>query len=65
MLKDRRALLEHELNQAHDQASAMYLDIVTQDGDVASVEYQALKEKIVSLQFDLNVVNKLIYKGHQ
>jgi hypothetical protein len=28
MLKDRRALLEHDLKAAHDQAAQMYLDIV-------------------------------------
>ena len=65
MLKDRRVLLEQELTQAHDRAAAMYLDIVTHDGDVQSTEYQALKDRITSLQFDLNIVNKLIYKGHK
>jgi len=65
MLKDRRVLLEQELTQAHDRAAAMYLDIVTHDGDVQSSEYQDLKDQITSLQFDLNIVNKLIYKGHK
>jgi hypothetical protein len=65
MLKDRRALLERELIKAHEDASELYLKIVTQGGDVASVEYQSLKEKIMNLQFDINVVNKLISKGHQ
>jgi hypothetical protein len=65
MLKDRRILLERELTRAHDEAAAMYLDIVTKDGDVGSTEYQALKNKINSLQFDLNIVNQLIYKGHK
>jgi hypothetical protein len=65
MLADRRALLEHDLVQAHDAAAKMYLDIVTHGGDVASAEYQALKERVTSLQFDLNVVNQLIHKGHK
>jgi len=65
MLKDRRALLEQELTRAHDEAAAMYLDIVTKDGDVGSAEYQALKDRITSLQFDINIVNKLIYQGHK
>jgi hypothetical protein len=65
MLKDRRVLLEQDLAKAHEQAAAMYLDIVTHDGDVASPEYQALKNRVTSLQFDLNVVNQLIYKGHE
>jgi uncharacterized tellurite resistance protein B-like protein len=65
MLTDRRALLEQELTRAHDAAAAMYLNIVTKDGDVASSEYQALKDRITSLQFDINIVNKLIYQGHK
>ena len=65
MLTDRRVLLEQELTRAHDTAAAMYLDIVTKDGDVASPEYQALKDRITSLQFDINIVNKLIYQGHK
>ena len=65
MLKDRKVLLEHEITKAHEEAAAMYLDIVTHDGDVASIEYQSIKDKIMNLQFDLNIVNKLITKGHE
>lgn len=65
MLKDRRALLENDLTNAHDAAAKMYLKIVTTDGDAHSLEYQALKNKITSLQFDINVINKLIYQGHE
>lgn len=65
MLKDRRVLLEHELTKAHDEAAKIYLEIVTTTGNVHSVEYQALKDKITNLQFDINVINKLIYQGHE
>jgi uncharacterized tellurite resistance protein B-like protein len=65
MLKDRRILLEHEVKKAHELAAAMYLDIVTTDGDVHSTEYQSLRDKIIKLEFDLNVVNQLIHKGHR
>jgi len=65
MLKDRRVLLEHDLKEAHDRASTMYLDIVTNDGDVHSIEYQQVRDQISKLQFDLNMVNQLIHKGHQ
>jgi hypothetical protein len=65
MLKDRRLLLEQEIKKAHDEAAAMYLDIVTHDGDVASIKYQSIKDKIMNLQFDLNIVNKLITNGHE
>jgi len=66
MLKDRRVLIEHELKIAHDQAAKMYLDIVvTDDGDVHSEEYQQLRDRISKLEFDLNIVNQLIHKGHE
>ena len=45
MLRDRRALLEHDLKEAHDRASNMYLDIVTNDGDVHSIEYQRARDQ--------------------
>ena len=64
MLKDRRVLLEHDLKIAHDQASRLYLDIVVKDGDVHSEEYQQMRDRITKLEFDLNIVNQLIHKGH-
>jgi hypothetical protein len=64
MLRDRRVLLEHDLKIAHDQAAEMYLDIVVNDGDVHSEEYQQMRDRISKLEFDLNIVNQLIHKGH-
>ena len=64
MLKDRRVLLEHDLKIAHDRAAEMYLDIVINNGDVHSEEYQQMRDRISKLEFDLNVVNQLIHKGH-
>ena len=64
MLKDRRVLLEQEIARVFDEAAAKYLDIVVNDGDVHSAEYQSLSEKVMKLQFDLDIVNKLIRKGH-
>jgi hypothetical protein len=64
MLRDRRVLLEHDLKIAHDQAAAMYLDIVVNNGDVHSEEYQQMRDRISKLEFDLNIVNQLIHKGH-
>ena len=65
MLKYRIVLLEHDLKEAHDRASNMYLDIVTNDGDVHSMEYQQARDQISKLEFDLNMVNQLIHKGHE
>ena len=64
MLKDRRVLLEQEIARMLDEAAAKQLDIVVNDGDVHSTEYQSLSEKVIKLQFDLDIVNKLIRKGH-
>ena len=65
MLKDRRVLLEQELKKAHDQAAAMYLDIIVKGGDMHSAEYQLLRDRITKWQFDLDMVNQLIAKGHE
>ena len=64
MLRDRRVLLEHDLKIAHDRAAEMYLNIVVNDGDVHSEEYQQMRDRISKLEFDLNIVNQLIHKGH-
>ncbi len=64
MLKDRRVLLEKEVQVAHDKAAHMYLDIVTNNGDVHNEEYQQMRDRITKLEFDLNMVNQLIHKGH-
>jgi hypothetical protein len=65
MLKDRRVLLEHDIKTAHDRASTMYLDIVVNNGNVHSEEYQQARDQISKLEFDLNMVNQLIHKGHE
>ena len=64
MLRDRKALLEQELKKSHTEAAHMYLTLAIGGGDVHSQEYQDLKVKITSLQFDLNVINQLIAQGH-
>jgi len=64
MLRDRRVLLEHDLKIAHDRAAEMYLDIVVNNGEVHSEEYQQMRDQISKLEFDLNIVNQLIHKGH-
>jgi hypothetical protein len=64
MIKDRRALIEQEIAKAHSLAAAMYLDIVTHCGDEHSPEYHLLKEKILSLEFDLKIINQIIQGKH-
>lgn len=65
MLKDRRILIEKELNLARGRAAKMYLDIVVNNLDSQDAEYQQLKDKIGELQFDLDMVNQLIDKGSE
>jgi hypothetical protein len=65
MLKDRRVLLERDIKTAHERASAMYLDIVLHDSKGHDKEYQQLRDQISKLEFDLNMVNQLIHKGHE
>ena len=65
MLKDRRVLLEQELKKAHDQAAAMYLNIIVSGVDASSTEYQLLRDRIATWQFDLDMVNQLIGQGHE
>lgn len=65
MLKDRRVLLEQELKKAHDQAAAMYLNIIVSGVDASSTEYQLLRDRITKWQFDLDMVNQLIGQGHE
>jgi len=65
MLKDRRVLLERDVKTAHERAAQMYLDIVLHDSKGHDEEYQQLRDRISKLEFDLNVVNQLIHKGHE
>ena len=66
MLKDRRLLLEQEIKRAHTEAANMYLSIVVSNhAEIHSPEYQAIRDRIGKLQFDLNMVNQLIFNGHQ
>lgn len=65
MLKDRRVLIEKELKKAHDEAAQMYWNIVVSEASGDTVEYQAMRDKISKLEFDLNAVDLLIHKGHE
>ena len=65
MLKDRRVLLERDIKTAHERAATMYLDIVLHDSNGHDEEYQQLRDQISKLEFDLNMVNQLIHKGHE
>jgi methyl coenzyme M reductase subunit C-like uncharacterized protein (methanogenesis marker protein 7) len=63
MLKDRRVLIEENIIKLHAIASNMYLAMVI-SGNNTDVEYDKIREQISDLQFDLNVVNRLIAEGN-
>lgn len=65
MLRDRRALLEQELKKVHAEAANMYLSIAVGGDSTHDSGYQALKDKISNLNFDLNIVNQLIAQGNK
>lgn len=65
MLRDRRALLEHDLKIVQDQAANMYLSIAVGGDNTHNAEYQALRDRVSTLQFDLGIVNQLIQQGHE
>jgi hypothetical protein len=64
MLKDRRELIELEIRNTSEKASKMYLNSVIGKQELDMEEYEALKNKIASLRFDLVMVKQLIDEGH-
>ena len=64
MLVERRELLEKEVQRAHDEAAKMYWNIVIAESSGDTKQYEAMRAKIAALEFDLNIVNQLIAKGH-
>ena len=64
MLRDRRVLIEQEINKFQLEAANMYLSIVVSGDNLANKDYQHLKDKIGNLEFDLGMINQLINQGH-
>jgi hypothetical protein len=66
MLKDRRLLIEQDIEKTLHEASDLYLQLVVQWPEAATVshEYQLIKEKIINLQMELKLINKLIDEGN-
>ena len=64
MLKYRRELIELEIRNTSEKAAKMYLNSVIEKQELDMEEYEALKNKIASLRFDLVMVKQLIDEGH-
>jgi hypothetical protein len=65
MLKDRRELIELEIRNTSEKAAKMYLNSVIGKQELDIEEYEALKNKIANLRFDLVMVKQLIDEGHK
>ena len=69
MLKDRRVLVERELNRARQDAATVYMDMIrsmpSYDSHRISATYQDLKDRIANLTIDLNIIDTLIEQGHE
>ena len=70
MLKDRRVLVEQELNKARHDAAIVYMDmmrseVTNHDGFHLDETYQDLKDRITDLTVDLSVINTLIEQGYE
>jgi hypothetical protein len=64
MFEDRLLLIELDIEKTTLQASQLYLAIVTHNGDVDSPEYHQLKTKLADLQFERQLIQKLVNKGY-
>ena len=70
MLKDRRVLVEQELNKSRHDAAIVYMDIMRSevtnyDGHCLDETYQDLKERITDLTIDLSIIDSLIEQGYE
>ena len=70
MLKDRRVLVEQELNKSRHDAAIVYMDIMRSevtnyDGHCLDETYQDLKERITNLTIDLSIIDSLIEQGYE
>lgn len=68
MIKDRRELVQHELDKAKVNAAGTYFFLVTHFCDKNHPKwdlYQEYKNKVVSLQMDLDIIDQLLRDGHE
>jgi hypothetical protein len=67
MLRDRRVLIEQNIQTLQKEAASMYLSMaVSQSLDNTHITvYNNLREEISTLEFELSTVNHLIAHGHK
>lgn len=68
MLKDRRILVEIELDRLKKSAAQSYLSMVMSSNSVQShstASYFNIRGRITELEFDLKMIDELIAQGHE
>lgn len=67
MLRDRKELIEYEIEKLKSEGANWYLQMIKFPELLNTIqpEYDIIREKINSLEFDLFAVNKLIEQGHK
>ncbi len=66
MLQDRKELIDSELIRLKDKAAKIYLGYITNGNNVFGMkEYDEIREKISSLEFDLKIINEILEKEYK
>jgi hypothetical protein len=70
MLKDRRVLVEQELDKARHDAAIVYMDMMRSSltnnhENYLNAAYQHLTDKISDFIIELSIINSLIEQGHE
>lgn len=67
MLRDRRELVEHEVEKLKTQAAELYLSMIKHPDKVHGLrdQYDWIRNQIIEFEFDLNTINELIEQGHK
>jgi hypothetical protein len=66
MLQDRKELIECEITRLKDKAAKLYLGYITNSYiEFNSTEYEAIREKISDLEFDLKIINEILEKEYK
>jgi hypothetical protein len=67
MLRDRKALLEHEIHESKAEAAALYLDMIKNPEKISELrgQYEYVRGQTIDFEFDLITINKLIEQGHE
>jgi len=64
MLRDRRALMEHDIHRMTTECGLMYMDMM-RTGQTTTPGYDALLSKLIKMTTELAIVNKMIEQGHR